>query len=47
MGITKDTLDELSNKFSLSVPLDLYKEQYGECVYWCFKGVGLEKVEGG
>ena len=45
MGVTKDALDEL-NKFSLSVPLDLYREQYGECILM-FKGVGLEKLEGG
>ena len=46
MGVTKDALDEFSNKFSLSVPLDLYREQYGECILM-FKGVGLEKLEGG
>ena len=25
----------LINKFSLSVPKEMYREQYGEYVYWC------------
>ena len=36
--ITNQRLSWLLNSFSVSAPLELYREHYGECAYWC-KGV--------
>ena len=33
--VTREGIFWLANKFSLSVPLEMYKEQYGEYAYWC------------
>ena len=34
--ITKEGTFWLANKFSLSAPYEMYKEQCGEYAYWCY-----------
>ena len=34
--ITKLISSWLLNKFSLSAPLEMYREQYGEYAHWCY-----------
>ena len=33
--ITNSRSSWLLNKFSLSAPQEMYREQYGEYAYWC------------